>query len=357
MCDPFALFSCLGAPQPCCQPPQVCGKMCKCTRGRHSMPIVHDESFLPIIAPPCQEDIRLVGHKSPSPFRSPRPQRRKGTSCDILSPSPAGPLRPGSMAARFNLPAVDHADLIDLLPPISKRSRSLPPVDELLSGIFGAQNEDYPRSFRDHLDGLLPTVPAVVAAGEAEFWTQDEQEAAIIAELSELLEDEGALAPEQAQPMGTEDAHMLTAAIARPRVMRRGRRRSLCRVSRGRLSSGSLRTRGRNSSREPFQEVTDMVPPAPTPPPLLAIGPGCIPGQTSSLGGRSWDWPLSRLERKTRVLMLDHMVMQMDRNELLDSLQKLQNSTGSRPPFRSKGKRSSRGSIGSTRMVGCVGGA
>ncbi|CAE8720780.1 unnamed protein product, partial [Polarella glacialis] len=69
----------------------------------------------------------------------------------------------------------------------------------------------------------------------------------------------------------------------------------------------------------------------------------CSPEEATSLplppSAESWDWPLSRLEKKSRIVMLDRHMLLADKRELADEVRQLRRSSraGSQPPSRRSG--------------------
>jgi len=119
-------------------------------------------------------------------------------------------------------------------------------------------------------------------------------------------------------------AMVSASAAPRPRSLRRsGRWSGPCR-SEGRHSSASSR-RVRQAVSASGDDAVRAVPSAPALFPLaLAAGPTKAAGTPS---GACWDWPLSRLERKARVLMIDRQVMLIDRQELVNKLERLEDGS------------------------------
>lgn len=114
-----------------------------------------------------------------------------------------------------------------------------------------------------------------------------------------------------------------TSTLPRPRSLRRGSRRSVSRKPRSRRCSASLRGLLRRASGEreaaEASEAGEDVGVTPYMP-MLAADAMASSGHPSRPGGGSWDWPLSRIDQKARLLMIDREMLLLEREEFLEQL-------------------------------------
>ncbi|CAK0862774.1 unnamed protein product [Prorocentrum cordatum] len=127
--------------------------------------------------------------------------------------------------------------------------------------------------------------------------------------------------------------------LPRPRSLRRSGRRSVSRKSRTRRCSASLRNilrtaggeRGAAEAWEDEAPAHERTVGATSYMPVLAADGLAAAGHPSRPGGGSWDWPLSRLDQKARLLMIDREMLLLEREEFLEQLQRASAAAAAAP--------------------------
>mmetsp|Transcript_70549 Transcript_70549/g.200236 ORF Transcript_70549/g.200236 Transcript_70549/m.200236 type:complete len:403 (-) Transcript_70549:86-1294(-) len=347
MCDPRSLWSLFEVQAPCLVQSPLCtcsrnSQLCSCSRLLACKRLQrHTPDGAPATAPrqenlqacedvPFQEE--LPGPVRPRCVASPRLRPRAGGPA---APRERKPAREPGNGMRLHRKMHELPGLDELLPPVNDKSRS-----KSLSPFRFFDHSKTPQRERGghQQDTSLNEYPLPIDLLTVLTDREAPEPRAPCAAFEEAPQGENPEKPLLAvKEAGTSPGREST--LPRPRSLRRSGRRSVSRKSRTRRCSASLRNilrtaggeRGAAEAWEDEAPAHERTVGATSYMPVLAADGLAAAGHPSRPGGGSWDWPLSRLDQKARLLMIDREMLLLEREEFLEQLQRASAAAAAAP--------------------------